>query len=121
MNQTKLSEINMDNNIIFKINNVIEKINLKKYLGFIIDKELKMIILSLFVRESEIKIWFFKRIRNKMSTITSINIYNTIIKPYLEFGSTILHTYCSNQQITRLQKLQNKAMRTILKVKRLMW
>ena len=56
MNQTKLSEINMDNNIIFKINNVIEKINLKKYLGFIIDKELKMIILSLFVRESEIKI-----------------------------------------------------------------
>ena len=78
-----------------------------------------MIILSLFVRESVNKIGFFKRIRNKMSIITSINIYNTIIKPHFEFGSTILHTCCSDQQITRLQKLQNKAMRTILKVNRL--
>ena len=41
-NKTKLLEINMDNNIIFKINNVIiEKVNSIKYLGFIIDKELK--------------------------------------------------------------------------------
>ena len=32
----------MDNNIIFKINNVIiEKVSSIKYLGFIIDKELK--------------------------------------------------------------------------------
>ena len=38
-NKTKLLEINMDNNIIFKINNVIiEKVNSIKYLGFITDK-----------------------------------------------------------------------------------
>ena len=37
-NKTKLLEINMDNNIIFKINNVIiEKVNSIKYLGFIIE------------------------------------------------------------------------------------
>ena len=41
-NKTKLLEINMDNNIIFKINNVImEEVNSIKYLGFIIDKALE--------------------------------------------------------------------------------
>ena len=41
-NKPKLLGINMDNNIIFKINNVIiEKVKSIKYLGFIIDKELK--------------------------------------------------------------------------------
>ena len=54
-----------------------------------------------------------------MSTIISINIYNTIIKPHFEFRSTILYSCCSGQQIIRLQKLQNKAMRAILKVNRL--
>ena len=41
-NKTKLLEINMNNNINFNINNVIiEKVNSIKYLGFIIDKDLK--------------------------------------------------------------------------------
>ena len=41
-NKTKLLEINMDKNIIFKINNVIiGNVNSTKYLGFIIHKELK--------------------------------------------------------------------------------
>ena len=67
-----------------------------------------MIILSLFVRKSG-NTGFFKCIRNKMSIITSIKIYNTIIKPHFEFGSTILYSCRSDQQIIRLQKLQNKA------------
>ena len=54
-----------------------------------------MIVLSLFVRKLG-KIDFFKSIRNKISIITSINIYNKIIKPHFEFGSTILHTFCSD-------------------------
>lgn len=41
-NKTKILEINTRNNKIFKINNrVIEKVDQIKYLGFIIDKELK--------------------------------------------------------------------------------
>lgn len=44
----------------------------------------------------------------------AINIYNTIIKPHFEFCSTIL--YMGNtDNINRLQTLQNKAMRIILK------
>ena len=41
-NKTKFLEINMDNNVIFKINNVIiERVNSIKYLGFKIYTELK--------------------------------------------------------------------------------
>ena len=103
----------MDNNIMFKIINVIiEKVNLIKYLGFIIDKELKFNDHKEFIcKKIGKKFEFFRRIRNGKSFITSINIYNTIIKPHFEFGSTILY-----QQTIRLQKLQNKAMRGILKV-----
>ena len=52
-NKTKVLEINMNNNIIFKINNVIiEKVNSLKYMGFIIDKELKFNDHMEFVRKS---------------------------------------------------------------------
>ena len=61
---------------------------------------------------------FFKRIRNEVSTLTAINIYNTIVKPHFEYGSTILYTCCTKQQIVRLQKLQNKSIRSILKCNR---
>ena len=44
----------------------------------------------------------------------AINIYNTIIKPHFEFCSTILFMG-SNEHINKLQILQNKAMRSILK------
>ena len=81
-NKIKLLKINMDNNTIFKINYVIiEKVNSIKYLGFIIDKKLKFNDHMEFIRKQiGEKIEFFKRIGNRMSIITSINIYNTIIK-----------------------------------------
>ena len=42
-NKTKLMEINMQPNSSFGINNVgIEKVNSVKYLGFIIDRDLKL-------------------------------------------------------------------------------
>ena len=61
------------------------------------------------------KISFFKRIRSKISKSTAINIYSTISKPYFEYGSTILFTCTSTNQLERMQKLQNRAMRIILK------
>ena len=46
--------------------------------------------------------------------LTSINVYNTMLMPHFEYGSTMN----SEQQLTRLQKLQNKAMRSILQLNR---
>ena len=96
-NKTKLMEINMQSNSSFRINNVvIEKVNSIKYLGFIIDRDLKLKEhLEYICREIGKKIGFFKRLRNKVSILTSINIYNTILKPYYEYVSTILYT-CIN-------------------------
>ena len=76
-NKTKLLQINMDNNTIFKTNIVlVEKVNSIKYLSFIIDKELKFNDFIVFTcKKIRKKVGFFKRIRNKMSIITSINIY----------------------------------------------
>ena len=66
-----------------RINNVIiEKVNSIKYLGFIIDKELKFNDHMEFIcKKIGEKIRVFRSIRNKILIITSINIYNTIIKP----------------------------------------
>lgn len=116
-NKTKLLEVNMDSESIIKINNEeIEKVNKIKYLGFIIDKDLKLKEhIDYICKKIGKKIGFFKRVRNKISQITAIHMYNTMIKPHFEFGSTILYTCCSTTQIERLQKLQNKAMRSILK------
>ena len=41
-----------------------------------------------------------------------------MLKPHFEYGSTILYTCCTEQQLTRLQKLQNKAMHSILQLNR---
>lgn len=118
--KTKVMEINMTSNDIFKINNeIIEKVENIKYLGFVIDKNLKLRDhIDYVCKKIGKKIGFFKRIRNKISVITAINIYNIIIKPHFEYGSTILYTCCVKEQLDRLQKLQNKAMRTILKCSR---
>lgn len=49
--------------------------------------------------------------------LVSVKEYVTksMIKPYFEFGSTIIYTCCNGTYIKRLQKLQNKGMRSILK------
>ena len=39
-----------------------------------------------------------------------------MLKTHFEYGSTVLYTHCTEQQLTRLQKLQNKAMRSILQL-----
>ena len=61
---------------------------------------------------------FFKRVRNKVSILTAINIYNTMIKPHFEYCSIIIFTCCSDNQKNRQQNLQNKAMSSILKCNR---
>ena len=102
----------------FRINNVvIEKVDNIKYLYFIIDRELKL--KKHLYRKIGKNRGFFKRLRNKPSMLISTNIYNTMLKPNLEYGSTILYKYCTEQQLTILQKLWNKAMHSVLQLNRL--
>lgn len=118
--KTKIMEINTNNEFIYQINNVkIERVKQMKYLGFIIDENLNFKEhIEYICKKIGKKIGFFKRVRKKLSILTAVNVYNTMIKPHFEFGSTILYTCCTKTQIERLQKLQNKAMRSILKCNR---
>ena len=67
-NKTKLMEINMHTNSSLGINNVvIEKVNSIKYLGFIIDRKLKLKeYLESICRKIQKKISFFTRLRNNI-------------------------------------------------------
>lgn len=118
--KTKLMEINMNSESTFNINGkLIEKVSNIKYLGFIIDSEMKFNDhVEYMCKKIGKKIGFFKRVRKQLSLQTSINLYNVIIKPHFEFCSIILYSCCNKNQLDRLQKLQNKAMRSILKCSR---
>ena len=63
-NKTKLMEINMQSNSSFGINNVVvEKVNSIKYLGFIIDRYLKLMEHVEYISgKIGIKIGFIKRL-----------------------------------------------------------
>ena len=77
MNQ--LLKINMNPDKLIKINNVItEKVYTIKYLGFLIDKSLNFKKHSIYPQKN----WVFKRVRNKVSILMAINIYNPMIKPH---------------------------------------
>ena len=65
----------MDNDSSFRINNVVlEKINNIKCLGFIIDKLFNLKGHSEYIfRKAGKNLCFFKRLRNKVSMLTSIS------------------------------------------------
>lgn len=86
-----------------------------KYLGVMLDSNLNFSKhIDYIAKKISKKIGFLRRIRQNITTICAINIYNTIIKPHFEFCSTILYMG-NDENINRLQKLQNKAMRAILR------
>lgn len=118
--KTKWMEINSRSETSIEINGVIiEKVNSIKYLGVIIDSGLKFHEhIEYICKKIGKKIGFFKRIRNKICTLTAIKVFNTMIKPHFEYCSSILYSCCNQTHIERLQKLQNKAMRSILKCSR---
>ena len=60
---------------------------------------------------------YLRRIGGKLSMWTRTMIYNAIIRPHFEYGATVLFQMFQND-INKLQRLQNKAMRCILRCKR---
>lgn len=96
----------------------LEVVNEIKYLGIIIDNELNFKNhVNYLCKKISKKVNFFYRIRNQVSVMSAIKIYNTMIKPYFEYCSTII-AFSTNETLDRLQKLQNRSMRIILKCNR---
>lgn len=113
----KLNDI-IDNNII-KINNeTIEKVSEIKYLGVILDEQLRFKSnVDYIVKKISKKTNFLRRISKDVSVFTRLTIYKSIVAPHFEYCSTLL-LYLNNNELQVLQKLQNKAMRVILQCTR---
>lgn len=88
-----------------------------KYLGLVIDRELKFNKhIEYISKKIGKKIGFFRRVSPFISTSTKLTVYNTLILPHFLYCSSVLYVSCTN--FSRLQILQNKAMRVILKCNR---
>lgn len=96
----------------------VECVKEMKYLGVVIDHKLKFNIhISKLCSKISKKIGFLSRIRRNLSMNCALTVYNTIIFPHFNYCSSIL--YIGNQEDqNKLQLLQNRAMRVILKCER---
>lgn len=102
---------------------VLEGVELKfesviKYLGIIIDDTLNFNEHMLYIaKKIGKKIGYLSRISKYISQWTKITVYKTIIAPHFDYCSSLFYNL-SKDNIDILQKLQNRAMRTILKCHR---
>ena len=94
---------------------VIEVVKEIKYLGVIIDDKLKFSShINYVCKKIAKKIGVLKRVSWYLSIDSRKLVYNTIVLPHFNYCSTVL--YLANQSdMDRLQKLQNRAMRVILR------
>jgi hypothetical protein len=95
----------------------IEYVESFKYLGVIIDNHLRFEDhVTYVIRKIATKINYLGRMSRILSLNTKKLIYNCIIAPHFDYCASILWN-ASNENIKKLQLLQNKGMRTILNCK----
>lgn len=105
------------------VNIVINGTNLKiekqiKYLGVIIDDKLNFEPnINQICKKLGQKLNVFSRLRNDLNTDQKLNLYKSIVMPHFNYCASILFL-SKNSDINRLQKIQNKFMRQILRVNR---
>lgn len=108
------------NNINIKINNVrLDIVEQVKYLGVIIDEDLNFKQNCDYVtRKMAHKTSILRRVGKKLNMQQKIYVYKSIIEAHLNYCSTIL--FLSNEtEIQRIQIIQNRCMRNILRVDRI--
>ena len=94
----------------------LQYVNECKYLGLIIVNELKFNKHCGYVIDKvNNKINYFRIISNNLSMYSRVTVYKTIIAPHFEHCPTIM-LYLNETEKSNLQKLQNRAMRIILRV-----
>lgn len=96
----------------------IERVEIMKYLGIIIDDRLRFKDhCDYMLKKIGKKTSFLNRIGNYISAYTRCIIYKTIIAPHFEYCATMLMDM-GETQLSKLQIAQNRAMRVILQCDR---
>lgn len=96
----------------------IERVEVIKYLGIIIDDKLRFKDhCDYMLKKIGKKTGFLNRIGNYISAYTRCIIYKSIIAPHFEYCATLL-VNMGETQLNKLQVAQNRAMRVILQCNR---
>jgi hypothetical protein len=115
---TNKKNVNKDEIKIEIENDKIERVSTIKYLGIMIDDRLNMHENVQFLcKKIAKKINYLARLGNKVNDYNKVTIYNAIVAPHFEYCSSMM-LLCTNDDLVKLQKLQNRAMRIILRVGR---
>lgn len=106
-------------NVDIRINNKkVDRTYTMKYLGVMIDSNLKMKSHNEYIgKKIAKKIGFFARISKHLSIEHRIKVYKAIIAPHFEYCPSIL-SMSNEGEFKELQKLQNRSMRIILRCKK---
>lgn len=98
--------------------NLIERVEKMVYLGVTVDSQLKFRDhANQIIKTIAYKVNYLRRCSPYLSQWSRLMVYNTIILPHFNFCPTVLYMIGQNET-SRLQKLQNRAMRIILKCSR---
>lgn len=122
INKTKCMYINksggMSESDIIINGEKIEVVKSMKYLGVIIDDQLKFDENAKYVNKKvACKIFLFGRISKNLTFSARQKVYQSIILPHFQYCASLLYA-SNNTCIDKLQKLQNRALRIVLRCKR---
>lgn len=112
------NDIEIEDGLI-KIDDIsIEIVKSKKHLGFMIDYKMNLHDhIDYICKKIAKKIGFLARISKNLNFMDRITVYKSIIAPHFEYCASVLYT-CTQGDIEKLQLLQNRAMRIILRCNR---
>lgn len=95
-----------------------EVVKSMKYLGVIIDDQLKFDENAKYVNKKVAsKIFLFGRISKNLTLSARQKVYQSIILPHFQYCASMLYT-SNNTCIDKLQKLQNRALRIVLRMQK---
>ena len=96
----------------------LERVHFMKYLGVFIDEKLLMVDNLNYVKSKILKkLGLLRRLSEKLNAETKILLYKSVVSPHFDYCPSMLFML-SDSGIQELQRLQNKFMRNILKLKR---
>lgn len=96
-------------------NETIEVVKSFKYLGVLIDEELKFSgHLENCWRSANSKLYMLNRIRENIPVTAALTLFKSMVLPYLEYGS-IFMLNCTEKEKTRMQRLQNRGLKRVLR------
>ena len=95
--------------------NNIEQVSGLKYLGVIIDENLKYNdYMDALICKLNRSIGVVRRASKYVDQITRVTLYNTLVLPHIDYCSTVWGNSIRKKDLDRLQRIQNSAMRIIL-------